>query len=270
MKNLILRTCTGIAFVALVVAAVLSGDIILLNVFMVFACIGLYEYVKLLDTKNIRISWWFYVTALVTYFLLAYMRSVKLLDVHVMLIILTLMACMLLLEVFRRQYEPIVTAAYSVLGVVWIAIPMSLVNILAYDYGKWTLLVMFILLWLSDTLAYCVGSLLGRHKLCERISPKKTWEGSIGSALLTMTAAGFMPLIIPQLSLTVWQTVGMAGVIIVSGTMGDLFESLLKRSLNVKDSGNILPGHGGILDRFDSMLAAVPFVLLYLVIINLL
>ena len=265
MKNLVLRTCTGIAFVALVVASVLLGGVVLLNVFLVFACIGLYEYVKLLETKNIHLSWWFYVVALVSYFLLTY---IPLGDKRIV-IIMSLLATMILLEVVRKQFEPVATAAYSVLGVIWIVFPMSLVNILSGDYGKWTLLVMFILLWLSDTAAYCVGSMIGKHKLCERISPKKTWEGSIGSAVLTLTAAAVMPLLIPALTLTVWQTVGMAGVIIVSGTFGDLFESLLKRSLNVKDSGNILPGHGGILDRFDSMLMTVPFVILYLMIINL-
>lgn len=267
MKNLLIRTCTGAAFVALVSAAVLLGGTVLLNVFLIFACMGIYEYVKLLDTKGVNISMWFYVVSVFCYFWPAYMYTAQLWTSGIMLVLLAAISTLMLSELFRKQFSPMETAAYSVTGIVWIVIPMSLVNVMAVNYGNWTLLAMFILIWLSDTFAYCVGSLIGKHKLCERISPGKTWEGSIGSAVLTVAMAWILPYIMPQYTLTTWQSAGMALVIMIFGTMGDLLESLLKRSLNVKDSGNILPGHGGILDRFDSTLVAVPFVMLYLMIV---
>lgn len=267
MKNLLVRTCTGAAFVALVVASILLGGTVLLNVFLIFACIGIYEYVKLLDTKGVNISIWFYVVSVFCYFWPAYMHMAQLWTAGILLVTVAAISTLMLLELFRKQYSPIETAAYSVMGVMWIVIPMSLINVMAADYGNWTLLAMFILIWLSDTFAYCVGSLIGKHKLCERISPGKTWEGSIGSAILTVGAAWALPYIMPQYVLTGWQSAGMALIIMVFGTMGDLLESLLKRSLNVKDSGNILPGHGGMLDRFDSTLIAVPFVMMYLMIV---
>ncbi len=267
MKNLLIRTCSGLAFVALVTAAVLLGGTVLLNVFLIFACMGIYEYVKLLDAKGVHISVWFYVVSVFCYFWLAYMYIAQLWPAGVMPVLWVAISTLMLLELFRKQYLPIETAAYSVTGVVWIVIPMSLVNIVAVNYGNITLMAMFILIWLSDTFAYCVGSLMGKHKLCERISPGKSWEGSMGSAVLTIAMAWVLPYILPQYTLTAWQSAGMALVIMIFGTMGDLLESLLKRNLNVKDSGNILPGHGGILDRFDSTLVAVPFVMLYLMIV---
>ena len=120
----------------------------------------------------------------------------------------------------------------------------------------------FIFLWASDSGAYLVGSLIGKHRLFERISPKKSWEGSIGGGVLALVAAWALWYFFPIMSL--WQWIGMALVVVVFGTWGDLVESLLKRQLGIKDSGHILPGHGGILDRFDSSMLAVPAVVIYL------
>ena len=136
-----------------------------------------------------------------------------------------------------------------------------------FAHGNVILLLYFIIIWMSDTFAYCVGSLIGKHKLFERVSPKKTWEGSIGSLILTMLLAFFIPKIFPSVSLTSVQMLWMALIVFVSGTIGDLMESLLKRQFEVKDSGGILPGHGGILDRFDSTLLSIPCVIIYLIII---
>jgi len=126
---------------------------------------------------------------------------------------------------------------------------------------------MFIFIWLYDTFAYCVGMLIGKRRLFERISPKKSWEGAIGSTILTLIAAYFANLLFPMLPLTPFQWIGFALIIIVFGTLGDLVESLFKRQLSVKDSGSILPGHGGVLDRFDSIFFVIPFIIIYLILI---
>ena len=124
----------------------------------------------------------------------------------------------------------------------------------------------FIFLWCSDSGAYCVGSLIGRRRLFERISPKKSWEGSIGGGIIAIIAGYVISLFYPTLG--TWQWMGMAAVVVVTGTYGDLIESCMKREMGIKDSGNILPGHGGILDRFDSAMLAIPSVAIYLYILE--
>jgi phosphatidate cytidylyltransferase len=153
----------------------------------------------------------------------------------------------------------------------YVALPFALLNVLAFHADKVTEqigynpilpLSVFIFLWLSDTGAYCFGSLFGKHRLFERISPKKSWEGSVGGAALSMLASLPMAQLFPFMNVGEWA--GLAIVVVVFGTWGDLTESLLKRRLHIKDSGNILPGHGGMLDRFDSSLLAIPAAVVYL------
>ena len=151
---------------------------------------------------------------------------------------------------------------------------------LNYPVYNWLLpLSVFIFLWINDTGAYCAGSLFGKHKLFPRISPAKSWEGSIGGAIFVLIAAGVIFYIeqqghadsdTPSHSLSLLQWLGLGLVVVVFGTLGDLVESLLKRTLNIKDSGNILPGHGGMLDRFDSSLMAIPAAVVYIYTLTLL
>jgi len=158
----------------------------------------------------------------------------------------------------------------------YIALPLSLLNVLAYrwngtgvQYTYLTPLSVFVFLWINDAGAYCVGSLLGRHKLFPRVSPGKSWEGSIGGGLLVIAVAVLVWHLTEQygvndLGLSAVEWAGLGLVIVIFGTWGDLIESLFKRTLGIKDSGNILPGHGGMLDRFDSTLMAVPAAVVYL------
>lgn len=125
----------------------------------------------------------------------------------------------------------------------------------------------FIFNWVNDTGAYCTGMLFGKHKLFERISPKKSWEGSIGGGIFCIIASFLLSHFFPFMSTGVW--IGLALTVVVFGTWGDLTESLLKRRLGIKDSGNILPGHGGMLDRFDSAILAIPAAVVYLYVVSL-
>lgn len=146
-------------------------------------------------------------------------------------------------------------------------------SMLAFDvqgpgtgYSPVVPLTLFVFLWCNDVGAYCTGCTIGKHKLFERISPKKTWEGSIGGAVFTMLAAYLLHHFLPDWYsfMPVWVWVGMALVVVLFGTWGDLIESLMKREMGIKDSGKILPGHGGMLDRFDSALLAIPATVVYL------
>ena len=192
---------------------------------------------------------------------------------------------MLIAELYLRQDDPVQDWAYTMLAQLYIALPFSLLNVLAFTatpdgqvaFNTLLPLSVFIFLWVNDTGAYCVGSLLGRHKLFPRISPGKSWEGSIGGAVFVLLAAwgiGWLDnmlvadmdhsltLFTGMLSIPEWLGLGL--VVVVFGTWGDLVESLFKRTLGIKDSGNILPGHGGMLDRFDSSLLAIPAAVVYL------
>jgi phosphatidate cytidylyltransferase len=156
----------------------------------------------------------------------------------------------------------------SLMAVVYISLPLGLLMFFfnpvvmsgPFHYGK--ALGFLVILWLNDTGAYLVGSLIGKHKLFERISPGKTWEGSAGGALFALLTAWGLSFIFKQLDVSQWMILSL--IIVVTGTLGDLVESMLKRSLALKDSGDILPGHGGILDRFDAVLLSAPFVFVYL------
>ena len=159
---------------------------------------------------------------------------------------------------------------------IYIALSFALLNVLAYhssatesvsQYNPILPLSIFIFNWVNDTGAYCTGMLFGKHRLFERISPKKSWEGSIGGAVFSIIAAIVMAHFFTFLSTGVW--IGLGLTVVVFGTWGDLTESLMKRTLGIKDSGNILPGHGGMLDRFDSTLMVVPAAVVYLYLVGL-
>ncbi len=166
--------------------------------------------------------------------------------------------------------------AYTMLGQMYIAIPFSTINVLAFNatpdgmitFNYLVPLCVFIFLWVNDTGAYCIGSLFGKHKLFPRISPGKTWEGSVGGAIFVLIAAALVSYLSDStntnlgFNILIWLGLGL--VVVVFGTWGDLVESLFKRTLGIKDSGTILPGHGGMLDRFDSSLMAMPASVIYL------
>ena len=277
MKSLLIRTLTGILFIAVIIASVLFSDVMfkgiynaLFNVFLLFTCVALYEYRSLLLQQKINLSIFFYIAALLIYFLVSYVRLWNAETTTILLLMITgLFFLLFIIELFRKQENPFVHIAYSVLGILWIVLPFALINRIPFMFpmGKYLLLMVFIFVWLYDTLAYCIGSIWGRHRLMERVSPKKSWEGTAGAALLTMGFASFMPQLFPIFPLTNSQWIFFSLIIIVLSTIGDLVESLFKRQLSVKDSGSILPGHGGVLDRFDSIFFVIPFIILYLMII---
>lgn len=171
----------------------------------------------------------------------------------------------LLIQLYSDDNHPIAALGHSFLSQLYIALPVAMMSMLR-SYGGATLaLAMFIMIWLNDTGAYCVGVTLGRHRLFERVSPKKSWEGFFGGLLFTVASSFiFKFCFTDSFPLSIGWYVGMGLIVAVFGTWGDLVESLMKRSIHVKDSGKILPGHGGILDRIDSLLLVVPALAVYI------
>lgn len=188
-------------------------------------------------------------------------------------IILTLLAPVILLvfELFRKSIQPVSTIALLQFGLIYISIPFALLNLIFarsdFFTGNfpWILTGLFVVIWVNDTFAYLIGILMGKHKLFERISPKKTWEGTLGGLFFSLIA-GFLFHYFSN-TLNLWQWIALSGLIAVAGDLGDLIESMMKRSFNIKDSGNFLPGHGGLLDRFDSLLIASPVAAIFLTLI---
>lgn len=178
----------------------------------------------------------------------------------------------------KGEHKPFTNIAFTFLGIFYIAVPLALLNHVVFDtaHPEWKpdniyffqiILGILLILWATDTGAYFAGTFLGKHKLFERISPKKTWEGFLGGAVLAAVIACVFNLILRNygmsyLSLVDWVVITV--IIVIGGTFGDLVESLLKRSIEIKDSGSSLPGHGGFLDRFDGLFISAPFVVAYL------
>ncbi len=181
-------------------------------------------------------------------------------------------------ELFSAKTTPIRNLAISFLTLTYVIAPIIISIILvtgksfyyqsnSNSFNPTILLGILILIWVYDSMAYCVGVPFGKHRLFERVSPKKSWEGTIGGAILTLVAGYFINLLFPILTKTDWLAITL--IVIVFGSLGDLIESLFKRSIDIKDSGELLPGHGGLLDRLDSFIFTVPWVLFYLIIKNL-
>lgn len=188
----------------------------------------------------------------------------KMLVVYLMLMIIALCA-----ELFIQQKNPITRWGHLLVGQAMVAIPLSMMNLIV-SRNVWLMLALFVIIWVNDTGAYCVGSLTarrkgGNHKMFARVSPSKSWEGLIGGIICSLCAGYVFSLFVADW--TWWEWMGMAFVIALFGTFGDLMESLMKRTIGVKDSGCFMPGHGGVLDRFDSLLLATPALFMVLLFI---
>lgn len=271
-SNLVKRSVTGILFVVVMVGCILAGPIPFAVLFALIAALAVREFSSLANAYGgVRVN--VAITSLGgAYLFLGAMACCTLAsDARVFLPYVVLLLYLLVSELYLKRKDPVGNWAYTVLSQVYVAMPFSLLCVLAFRadpasssvvYEPLLPLSVFVFLWLSDTGAYCVGSLLGRHRLFERISPKKSWEGSIGGAVFAVAASLVFARFCPFMSWGQW--VGLSVVVVVFGTWGDLTESLLKRHYGIKDSGNILPGHGGLLDRFDSSLMAIPAAAVYL------
>lgn len=276
MKNLIIRTLTGIVFVAVMVGGILYSPMTCSLLFLFITILCVWEFTGLAHLyEDVQVNRFITTVAGACLYLgfFGYAASVAAL-VPLFVPWLLSMIYLLISELYLGRENPLGNWAFTMLSQVYVALPFALLPLLLFPQaggllsvdtsraGAYLILSIFVFLWCSDTGAYCCGSLLGRHKLFPSVSPGKTWEGSIGGALLTVGVSQLMAAYFPMLN--AWQWAGFALVVVVFGTWGDLVESLMKRRLGIKDSGNILPGHGGMLDRFDSSLIAIPAVIAYL------
>lgn len=264
------RTITALLFASVILFCILKGKVWFTGLFALCTLLATVEFTGLSNRyKKCNASpIWSAVTALLFYGAIAYTAAGKGSLLWFSSFILSLII-VFVREIYMKRPSPMADIAYTLFPILYIALPYALLSVLAYrfssapgTYSATIPLTLFIFLWCNDVGAYCIGCTIGRHKLFERISPKKTWEGSTGGALLTIAATILLYRFLPHLynHQPIWVWLGMAFITVLFGTWGDLFESLLKREMGIKDSGHILPGHGGMLDRFDSALLAIPAV----------
>lgn len=270
VNNLSTRTITAVLFVICVIGSVFISHWAFAALFLIISVAGYLEYIKLMKINKIYIHKPAGLLLSVVLYSGIVLWLFGKLDAGMLLFSLLMLPLLLITELFRKSKTPFHNAAAGLLGLVWIVIPLSLLNgffNLAEGPGwlhSGALLGFFLILWIYDSGAYIFGSLLGRHVMLERVSPKKSWEGFAGGTAAGMLTAYMVSASFIEFSVLQWLLIGI--IIIIFGTFGDLAESLLKRSVGVKDSGSILPGHGGILDRFDAVFLAAPpvFILIYL------
>lgn len=272
LPNIVVRILSGIIFIAILIGGMLVNQYTFAVVFSLVTALLLYEFYGLV-TKEAKVpvvrTWNIvggFALVLGGFYYAALGASIMAFIPYVAYLLVLFVS-----ELYLKRQNPIQSLAYSILGQVYIAVPFALTNYLvfAYEPGSYDsvyVLALFVFIWVNDSFAYLTGMAFGKHRLFERISPKKSWEGFVGGAAFSIASSFIFAHFYPNLSTVEW--IGFSIVTVVFGTWGDLFESLIKRTLGVKDSGNMIPGHGGILDRFDSTILAIPAVFVYLVLIN--
>lgn len=273
MRNLFVRSISGSIYVAAITGAILAGGGWLAALLTLLAIIGIYEFISITsEVKYPRIATSLDIASGVMLVLSSYFMftgSMPAARITAMLYI-GFMTTRMIAQIYARHGNPVNSLARSLMAQMYIALPLAMMSLLYFKIaGQHLVLALLIFIWVNDTGAFCVGSTMGKHKLFERISPKKTWEGLWGGMLFCVIAALIMRVIFPQYFGTVtYGDMCRLGILVsVAATFGDLLESMIKRTVNIKDSGHIIPGHGGILDRIDSLLLVIPAAVIYFIII---
>ncbi|WP_339715570.1 phosphatidate cytidylyltransferase [uncultured Kriegella sp.] len=260
MREILRRSLTGAVYIFLLLSAVFLSSDAFDFLFMVFGLACLYEYKRLIGLKGYHIFiaylalWWAFIYFVHDMFV-----------VYALLFLTLVVNFALLFYLFSKKEKLFNTFQKFMIGLFYVGGGCIFLTMIPYtddDFVKFLIMGIFILIWINDTFAYLVGRAFGKRKLFPRVSPKKTWEGAIGGLVFTLAAAYFMAKYEPIVNQVQWVT--LAAIIVVAGSLGDLVESKFKRDAGVKDSGAIMPGHGGMLDRLDSLIFAAPFAYLTL------
>ncbi|MCI6504390.1 MAG: phosphatidate cytidylyltransferase [Prevotella sp.] len=282
MKNFIIRAITGILFVIVLSASFLS-PLTMTALFAIITGMTIWEFTGLVNNKEgVQVNRFICTAAGVFFFFAVTGYCSDITTSNVFIPYLITVIYLFISGLFTKNTDPVNDWAYSMMSQMYIALPLSCISVLSFisipsGYIVYNALLpfsIFVFLWMNDTGAYLTGSLIGKHKLFPRVSPGKSWEGSVGGTIIVLAVAILIAWIdqnallaslgVPDSGLTTWEWMGLGAVVVVFGTLGDLVESLFKRTLSVKDSGRILPGHGGMMDRFDSSLMAIPASVVYL------
>lgn len=272
LKNFIIRTLSGIVMVATLIGATLFSKLTFVLLLLAITLGGEWEFYRL--AKKAGTSPQRFVGMLAGAMMIvaaaAALHEILAITAVLMVAFMILIPMPLIFELYRKSATPMANVGITYAGVIYVALPMALLTFFPLMLGNgewkpWSVILYIFIIWANDVFAYLFGITLGKHRLFERISPKKSWEGFFGGLLGAM-AMGFVAAKVLDANVTLW--IGLALIAAITGVFGDLVESLLKRSVDVKDSGSFIPGHGGWLDRFDALIFSVPFAFIYLVIVE--
>jgi len=277
MNNFLTRTLSGFFFVLVILGSIWIDKFVFAAVFTIISGWTVFEFHKLTNQQqDVQVVPAFAVIGAVILFLTSFLHSTGILQYPSFSFYGLYIVMVLVTELFRQKKNPINNWAYFLLGQIIIALPFSLLNFIGFmvsdnpmlifsgegEYNPLMLMAVFVTIWVNDSGAYVFGVTLGKHRMFERVSPKKSWEGFFGGAITALISGYIFSLIVPEISLIQWLI--FSEIVVIFGTFGDLLESLMKRTIHVKDSGDVIPGHGGLLDRFDSMLLVAPAIFIYL------
>jgi phosphatidate cytidylyltransferase len=270
LKNITQRTISGIFYLIIIIGSLFLGEYAFGAVFLLIGLLALVEYYSMNGLAGFSLNTIHGLIAGTVIYILAFLNASQAIELQYLTLIVLIPMLLFILTLYFQRPGFRNDLPLILLGICYIFIPLALMLYLAfpagngYAYTHRIVLGILILVWINDTGAYITGITLGRHKLFPRVSPKKSWEGFIGGTLLTFVPAFWMDRFIGILSLTDW--IVLAAIVSVFGVYGDLAESLMKRNAKIKDSGNLIPGHGGVLDRMDSILFVMPVSFVYLLI----
>ncbi|MCX2740450.1 phosphatidate cytidylyltransferase [Pontibacter anaerobius] len=265
LSNLNQRIIVGVLGAAVFIGGIWFSEWTYFLLFLGLTLLGVSEFYTLVGVQGIRPNRPLGLLLSSVFFASMFLVQKELVPAELLYLSLPLLFLVFIAEMYRKKPQPFTNIAFTLTGVAYVAGPFGLLHLLGFlndGYSWQPILGLMLLIWAADTGAYIFGKSFGKHKLFERISPGKTWEGWAGGALLTVLVGYGLSYLFADLE--VYQWVGVAVIVAIFGVLGDLSESMLKRSLGVKDSGTLLPGHGGLLDRFDSLLMVIPFIVAFL------
>jgi len=274
MNNLVLRIVTALIGVTVIIGSIFFNEWAFVIVFTGICMATHFEYIKTITTNATKKPPFEIIYSLITGLVFILIQNNNFFDSRIIQFLsgmnLIFLSGFIFAELFYNREKPFEHIGLNVLGIFYIPVAFGAYISYAIDFDGtiniWFAVGLLFMVWFNDSFAYFAGRFFGKTKLFERISPKKTWEGFWGGMFMTIACGAMLSTLYDELSLVQWMVWGI--IVSLSGTLGDLAESLLKRSIHIKDSGSILPGHGGFLDRFDGFVIAVPFSIAYLWVLN--
>ena len=276
MNNLFRRTVTGAYIVVFTLGGFWLHPVSFLLTGLIILSGMMYEYYLMIRSTGVKPQAVPGILLGISVYVLSSLVAAGWLETRMLLIIIPIITMVMVAELYRHQEKPFDSLAHTFFPLVYLALPLSLIPFSAFTheglssilphgnmiFSPGIIIGFFIILWVNDTGAYLAGTAFGKHRLMERVSPKKSWEGFIGGLVFSVAAAMLLSGWLGVVSRNKWIIISL--IISVAGTYGDLIESMLKRSIGVKDSGTVMPGHGGFLDRFDSAILSFPLVFLFI------